>query len=122
MNRAPRIANERGPNRYSQLLEHLFAAHYSDGAAEVEFDREEMEAAAEKLGIRLPRNPYDIVYTFRFRAALPVSISEKAPQGQQWILRTGGHGRYRFVAVSVEANITPDPTSQRPRSRTRHLA
>ena len=58
--------NARGPNRYTRLLEHLFERHYEQGATEVEFDREEMEAAADKLAIRLPRNPYDIAYTFRF--------------------------------------------------------
>jgi len=83
--------------------------HYKQGATEVEFDREEMEAAAEKLEIRLPRNPYDIAYTFRFRAPLPASVLAKAPAGQQWILRTAGRGKYRFVAISVEATITPDP-------------
>ena len=101
-------AAARRPNRYTQLLEHLFELHYRPGATEVEVDREEMEAAAGKLAIKLPRNPYDIAYTFRFRAPMPASVQAKAPQGQQWILRTAGRGKYRFVAISNEATITPD--------------
>src|SRR5579862_1250794 len=100
---------KRGTNRYTQLLAHLFDVHYQPGATEVEFDRAEMEAAAHGLGIQLPRNPYDIAYTFRFRAPMPQSVQAKAPEGRQWILRTVGRGRYRFVAISVEATITPDP-------------
>ena len=99
----------RGPNRYTQLLEHLFELHYKQGATEVEFDRAEMQAAAEKLGIQIPDNPYDIVYSFRHRATMPEAIRAKAPDGQQWILRTVGGGKYRFVAISVEATILPDP-------------
>ena len=68
-----------------------------------------MEEAAEQLGIRLPRNPYDVIYTFRFRAPIPEALASKAPPGQQWILRTAGGGRYRLVAISVEATIAPDP-------------
>jgi hypothetical protein len=68
-----------------------------------------MQAAAEKLGIQIPDNPYDIVYSFRHRATMPEAIRAKAPDGQQWILRTVGGGKYRFVAISVEATILPDP-------------
>jgi len=100
----------RTPNRYTQLLRHLFDLHYLKGASEVEFDREEMEAAASSLGIKLPRNPYDIACSFRFRAPLPEAIQAVAPKGQQWILRTAGHGKYRFVAISVNATISPDPS------------
>ena len=106
-NKGPRV--EREPNRYTKLLEHLFEAHYKPGASEVTFNREEMEAAAEQLGIKLPRNPYDILYSFRFRAPIPEAMRAKAPPGQEWVIRTVGRGTYKCVASSVAANIVPDP-------------
>ena len=98
----------REPNRYTKLLEHLFEAHYKPGATEVTFNREEMEAAAEQLEIKLPRNPYDILYSFRFRVPIPKTMQAKAPPGQQWIIRTVGRGTYKCVASSVAVNIVPD--------------
>jgi hypothetical protein len=108
MDRRGKGPSHRRPNRYTQLLEHLFEAHYSPGTTEVTFDRAEMEAAAEQLGIKLPRNPYDVLYSFRFRAPIPEAMQQKAPPGREWIIRTAGRGAYKCVASSVAANIVPD--------------
>jgi hypothetical protein len=104
-----RPAAARAPNRYTQLLERLFEQHFQPGATEVAFNRDEMETAAQELGIRLPRNPYDVAYSFRFRAPMPRSLIDKAPPGTEWVLRTAGGGRYRLVAISVAASIAADP-------------
>lgn len=68
-----------------------------------------MQAAAGRLGIEIPDNAYDVMYSFRHRARMPESISARAPEGHEWVLRVLGRGRYRFVAISGEAIIVPDP-------------
>ncbi len=88
-------------NRYERLLEHVFFAHYEAGAAEVVFYRDELVAAAERLGLALPKNLGDIVYSFRYRAELPAAVADTAPEGKSWIIRPAGPGRYRFVATSL---------------------
>ncbi len=37
--------------QYSQIIAHVFAKHYTRGAREVVFDREEIVEAAQKLGL-----------------------------------------------------------------------
>lgn len=90
----------RQANRYAQVIERVFFAHYQEGTREVEFARQEFEEAAQQLGIRLPKNLGDIIYSFRYRASLPESVLAKAPEGETWIIRGVGRGRYRFVAVT----------------------
>ncbi len=94
-------------NRYQKLLEHIFFSKYEDGASEVVFEREELEHAAEELGIKLPKNLGDVIYSFRYRTALPLSIREKAPEGNEWIIRPSGRSRYCFVATTVDQILPP---------------
>ncbi len=94
------------PNRYAQIIESIFSSHHKRGIDQFEFDREEFEAIARKLKIRLPKNLGDIIYSFRYRVALPDSVQAKAPAGKSWIIRPAGKGRYRFVAVA-EWRIAP---------------
>jgi hypothetical protein len=106
-------------SRYSAIIERLFLRHYTRGATEVPFRREEMVKAAAQLGVELPKNLGDLVYSFRYRADLPKSISSRAPKGTTWIIRPAGRGLYCFVAVkpvllSPNANLSetkiPDAT------------
>lgn len=94
------------PNRYAKILEVIFQKHLKKGASEVEFERAEFSQAAEKLGISLPKNLGDVLYSFRYRTSLPKSITSKAPKGFEWIIRPAGKGRYKLVAVK-QANIAP---------------
>ncbi len=87
-------------NRYSQIIERIFLQDYQCGAEEVEFSREEIETVAHELGIELPKNLGDLIYTFRYRAELPTAVRQAAPEGRSWIIRPAGRGRYRFVAVT----------------------
>ena len=48
-------------NRDQALIEKIFFNHYRKGAKEVLFAREELGAAANKLGIKLPKNLGDVV-------------------------------------------------------------
>ncbi len=91
--------NIRRPNRYSQIIEEIFASHYQDGMDRVPFRREEIESVASKLGILLPKNLGDVIYSFRYRVAIPDSIQQRAPNGETWIIRPEGRSQYAFVLV-----------------------
>ncbi len=86
-------------NRYSSILASVFEAKYRPGAREVDFERAEFQSAADALGIEIPANLGDLVYSFRYRAPLPASIQQTAGQGECWIIRPAGRGRYRFALV-----------------------
>jgi len=95
------------PSRYERIIERIFRAHYTRPAEEFEFARDEIVTAAQQLGIRLPKNLGDVLYTFRYRAALPPSIVAAAPKGKSWTILPAGRGRYRFlaeVALKAEPN------------------
>lgn len=95
-------------NRYSQIIEQLFFAHYKEGASKVCFAREEIEPIARKLKIKLPKNLGDLIYSFRYRTPLPKSVRDKAPKRKQWIIRPAGRSQYCFVASATSA-IVPNP-------------
>jgi hypothetical protein len=95
-------------NRYEQIIERIFLAHYERGSKEVVFDRDEITAVANQLGIDIPKNLGDLIYSFRYRIALPTAITSKAPKGKEWIIRPVGRSRYQFVLV-VQWAITPNP-------------
>lgn len=41
------------------------------------------------------------IYSFRYRAELPIKIRECAPAGMEWIILPAGRSKYRFVAMEV---------------------
>ncbi|MCX6601719.1 MAG: endonuclease [bacterium] len=84
-------------SRYTQIIEHIFLAHYQRGADRVEFDRDDVRAACQKLGIELVKNIGDLVYSFRYRATLPETIRKRAPEGKAWIIQPAGPAKYKFV-------------------------
>lgn len=96
----------RGQTRYAQLLEAVFLQYYREGATEVTFDRSALIQAAAELGITLPKNLGDILYSFRYRTSLPASIVAKAPQGSEWIIRPAGRARYT-LALTMTAVLVP---------------
>jgi hypothetical protein len=62
-------------------------------------ERNDIEKCAAELGIRLPKNIGDLIYSFRYRTPLPHSIQRHAPRGLIWIIRGVGAAKYRFVLV-----------------------
>jgi len=88
----------RKPNRYQRIIERIFMAHYKGGAEEFLFSRDELVSQAAELGIELPKNLGDVIYTFRYRAELPASVLALAPEGKTWSIHPAGRGLYRFVA------------------------
>jgi len=85
--------------RYKRIIERIFLSRYEEGATEVAFERDDIVTAAGELGIDLPKNLGDVVYSFRYRTALPDSVRRRAPEGHDWIIRPAGAARYAFVAV-----------------------
>ena len=95
-------------NRYVAIIEAIFHAKYQPGQRAVAFEREDIVTFASKLNIRLPKNLGDLVYSFRYRTALPSSILAEAPAGETWIIRPAGRSRYQFVLVA-DRPLIPNP-------------
>lgn len=95
-------------NRYQALIAHVFADHYEEGVTEFEFTRSEFITIAKTLGIDLPKNPGDVIYSFRYRNELPKSIRETANEELEWIIEGAGRARYRFKQVRLN-RIVPRP-------------
>jgi hypothetical protein len=93
-------------NRYDALIAEIFRHHYKKGAKEFDFDRVELERTAEKLGISLPKNLGDVIYSFRYRKSLPEQISKTATQGAEWVIEPAGRAKYRFKLARV-SRIVP---------------
>lgn len=90
----------RKPNRYAQIIEGIFFSHYTPGAREVPFPRTDIERVAGELGIKLPKNLGDVIYSFRFRTEFPESVNKMAPPGEQWVIHLDGRSKYKFSAVA----------------------
>lgn len=86
-------------NRYTAIIERVFFSKYKKGMREVPFEREELEHFAAKLKVKLPKNLGDLVYTFRYRAALPSAITALAGEHEIWIIRPTGRSRYSFALI-----------------------
>lgn len=95
-------------NRYKALIETIFFAHWTKGAPEFEFERKEIKETAEQLGIDLPDNLGDVVYSIRYRMALPRKVLDTQPDGREWIIEGAGRSRYRFKLVTA-TRIVPNP-------------
>ncbi|MFI8167080.1 hypothetical protein ACIGAN_12050 [Streptomyces sp. NPDC085931] len=93
--------------RYQALIEWVFFHHYSEGDTEVHWERSALEQGAQELGVDLPKNLGDVVYSQRYRASMPPSIADKAPKGKHWIIRGTGRAKYAFVAVGAAARVLP---------------
>ena len=88
------------PPAYDQIIEDIFISRYHDGDTQVEFDRQDIVESAHGLGLDRPKNIGDVVYTFRYRRALPKNIQDRAPSGQSWVIMPNGNAKYAFVAMS----------------------
>ena len=93
-------AGRKPENRYAAIIRDIFKERFKPGSREVPFERRDIELAATKLGVPLPRNLGDVIYTFRYRSPMPSDVLAAAPQGQTWIIRPAGSGKYRFALVS----------------------
>jgi hypothetical protein len=99
-------------NRYLALIEHIFFDRkfgaYTAGKTAIPFEREDLERAADELGIKLPKNLGDVIYAIRYRVAMPARIRETQPEGNEWIIAGAGRARYEFRLVPLN-RIAPNP-------------
>jgi hypothetical protein len=98
-------------NRYLTLVEHIFFdkkfGAYEASKASIPFEREDMERAADELGIKLPKNLGDVIYAVRYRVAMPARILATQPEGKEWIIAGVGRARYEFRLVPLN-RIAPN--------------
>lgn len=87
--------------QYAPIVAHVFQKHWAKGSREFEFHRDDLIEAAEALRVVRPDNLGDVIYTFRYRRALPSEILRTAPKGEAWIIEGAGRSRYRFRLVDA---------------------
>ena len=93
-------------SRYAAIIERIFLSKYREGSREIDFEREDIVEAAHDLGIDLPKNLGDLIYSLRYRTDMPESI--RATAGDDiWIIKGVGRAKYRFV-LSPNNPITPN--------------
>lgn len=92
---------EKTNNRYQTLIEKIFFDHYEPDATTLDFTRQEIKDAAIALGIVLPDNLGDIIYSFRFRTDLPLNILATQSEGMEWVIELAGRSKYRFSLVKI---------------------
>jgi hypothetical protein len=89
------------PNRYRALIERIFFDRYENGVRYIEFDRDDIPAMAEALGLERPKNLGDVIYAMRYRTPMPDSILATQPKGMEWIIEGAGRAKYRFILVPL---------------------
>ena len=108
-------------NRYYALIEKVFADRYRKGDVIVEFARAELETAAVELGIALPKNLGDVIYSLRYRTRLPRAIASTQQKGLEWSIKGIGRSRYAFCLLpkidlspnaALAATKIPDATPE----------
>lgn len=95
-------------NRYEALVESIFFNSYSKGQTVIPFTREDLMSTAKKLGIILPKNLGDVLYSFRYRSPLPKNILATQPEGKEWLIEGAGRAMYEFRLVPIN-RISPNP-------------
>lgn len=102
------LVPQKRQNRYDAIIERIFREHYHARQTTFEFTREEFETTANELGIVLPKNIGDVLYSFRYRKDLPSAIISTASEGLEWIIEGAGRAKYRFRLASAN-RIVPNP-------------
>lgn len=96
------------PNRYSAIIAKVFEKHYSSEADSFEFARDDLTLIATELGVKLPKNVGDLIYSFRYRIELPGTILRTARNGLEWVIEGAGRARYRFRLVKLNRIVPRD--------------
>jgi len=95
-------------NRYQALIEKIFFDHFNAGATSLAFTRQEIKDAATTLGIVLPDNLGDVIYSFRFRTELPPRVIATQPAGMEWVIELAGRSKYCFSLVKINRILPRD--------------
>ncbi len=88
-------------NRYQAIIEDIFFSSFKPGIEEIIFQRDDLSKSAKKLGIDLPKNLGDVIYSVRYRTPLPESIIKTQTKGKEWIIEGKGKAQYCFKIVKV---------------------
>lgn len=88
-------------NAYRAILEKIFLDRHYEGASELPFDRDEIPAVADVLGLARPKNVGDVIYSVRYRTGLPDAVLATQPEGMEWIIEGAGRAKYKFVLVPL---------------------
>ncbi len=102
----PPAAKKKQIGAYKSVIEDIFARFFKMGMTEFEFDRDEIAKTATRLKVKIPKNVGDVIYTYRYRRALPKSILDTQPKDRYWLILGAGDARYRF-RLSRLAHIEP---------------
>ena len=102
------MANNQGKSRYSSLIEAIFLDKYHEGDTVVPFQRDDLVKYSAKLGMPVPKNIGDVLYSFRYRAKMPDAIVAKAPENKQWVITGVGSASYVFKLCNM-SNVLPNP-------------
>lgn len=92
---------DKAQNRYHALVEKVFFDRYSHGQTDISWAREDLENAAKVLGIKLPKNLGDVIYSIRYRSPMPQRILTTQPIGMEWIVSGVGRALYAFRLVKI---------------------
>ena len=95
------------PSAYSAIIAHLFLARYKYGVMEIPFTREDIVSAAKAIKVPLPKNLGDVMYSYRYRKALPAKVLATQPTGYEWIIKGAGDAKYVFSLVPLN-RIVPN--------------
>ena len=85
----------------------IFFEGYRPGMTQFEFERGKLERTASAMGMALPKNLGDVIYSLRYRSGFPQSILDTQPAGMTWIIEGAGRARYRFSLVRLN-RIVPN--------------
>lgn len=94
-------------NRYKAIVEKIFFDSYKRGITKIEFDRDDLPRAAKALGIELPDNLGDVIYSLRYRTPMPEKVLATQPKGMEWVIEGIGRSRYAFKLVKIN-RIVPN--------------
>ncbi len=95
-------------SRYALIMEQIFLSRYMPGSREIAFEREDITRTAAELGVVLPKNLGDVLYSFRSRRQLPAAVRATEPTGEEWIIVSVGRSKYRFE-LTRQATVRPNP-------------
>ncbi len=93
---------------YDEIIKAIFFDHYSPERTSIPFEREELARNARILGISIPRNLGDIIYSYKYRKHLPEQIVNTAPDGFYWRIKNTGRAQYEFTLTPGSEFIEPD--------------
>lgn len=101
--------SEKPTSAYSAIISHLFFARFKPGVEKIPFTRNELVSAAKAMGVSLPKNLGDVMYSYRYRKPLPPDVLATQPRGFEWIIEGTGDAKYVFALVPLN-RIVPNPS------------